>query len=59
MAQLVKQLTPDFSSGYDLTVCGIELPVRLCNDNATILSLKLNKPEKKMKSSHQCQMQWQ
>ena len=33
VAQLVKRLTPDFDSGHDLTVCGIEPHVGLCTDS--------------------------
>ena len=33
MAQLAKRLALDFSSGYDLTVCGFKLRVGLCADN--------------------------
>ena len=34
MAQSVEHLTLDFSSGHDLTVCGIKSHVRLCADSA-------------------------
>ena len=33
MAQAVKRLTLDFSSGHDLTVCETEPRVGLCNDS--------------------------
>ena len=33
MAQLVKVLTLDFSSGHDHMICEIELRVGLCTDN--------------------------
>ena len=33
VAQLVKHLTPDFGSGYDLGVCGTELCVGLQADS--------------------------
>ena len=34
VAQLVKCLTLDFSSGYDLTVCGFEPRMGFCTDSA-------------------------
>ena len=47
VAQSVKRLTLDFSSGYDLTVCEIEPSIELCADgtepawNSFSLSLSL------------------
>ena len=45
MAQVAERLSPDFSSGRDLTVRGIELRSGVCADSAElgILSLSLNK----------------
>ena len=33
VAQLVKYLTPDFSSGHDLMVCEFQPHIRLCTDS--------------------------
>ena len=47
MAQSVQRLTPDFGSGRDLTVRGIEPHVGVCTDSQSllgILSLSLSAP---------------
>ena len=36
VVELVKQLTPDFGSGYDLTVRDIKPHIRLCADSAEL-----------------------
>ena len=55
MAQSIKHLTLDLSSGHDLAVCGIEPRIRLCTEStesawdslslppSLLLSLKMNK----------------
>ena len=42
MAQLVRRPTFDFSSGRDLTVCGVKSHVGLCTDREFSLSLSLS-----------------
>ena len=53
MAQSVKHPAPDFSSGDDLTVCGIEPHVGLCADSMEPVGIlsPLSAPPQLMRAS--------